>query len=184
MSPMQALMMDVYRLYGGSSIKLLLKALLINRPFRVLFTYRLCLWAISKGKLMLPILMLFRLLHRFTQGAIGFELPTAVKIGSGLLVYHGWSLVLNDAVSIGSNVTLLHGVTLGAIGDNAPIIEDDVFIGIGAVVLGGVTVGKGARIGAGAIVTKDVKPYSIVVSGSQRVLRENANFPVFNKSPV
>lgn len=132
-------------------------------------------WLKKYGLWALPLWLICRLCHRWAQGAIGFELPLQVEVGSGFVVYHGWALVINDKVKIGKNVTLLHSVTLGAIGDKVPVIEDDVFIGVGAIILGGVCVGKGARIGAGALILKDVEPYSVVVGNPQKVLRRGSN---------
>lgn len=98
----------------------------------------------------------------------GLDFPLAVDPGPGLRLAHGGrgTVVHPDAV-IGSNVTIYHGVTIGVAGKGrmaSPKIEDDVYLGAGCCVLGGVTVGEGAIIGANAVITKDVPAGATMVS--------------------
>lgn len=93
--------------------------------------------------------------------AMGAELPATIECGGGLALCHGGrGVIVNPRSRIGSNVTLLHDVTLGNASprQEAPTIGDGVFIGTKASIIGGVTVGDGARVGAHALVTKDVPP--------------------------
>lgn len=96
----------------------------------------------------------------WVQGFIGAELPPTVVCGPGLRLPHaGRGVVVHPNVRIGSGVTLYHQVTLGQRGpqtDSVPTIGDDVYIGAGAKVVGRLRVGNGARIGANAVVLKDV----------------------------
>ena len=89
---------------------------------------------------------------------MGAEIPGRVPIGDGLCVPHGGrGIIIHPEVTIGVRVIIYHGVTLGVRGDGPPPrVGDDVYIGARAQVLGPITIGDGARIGAGAIVTKDV----------------------------
>lgn len=91
---------------------------------------------------------------------LGIELPASTRVGAGLRLRHGVGLVVNPASVIGENVMLRQGVTLGNRyqEQDCPIVENDVEIGAGAAVIGRVVVGEGARIGAGAVVVKDVPP--------------------------
>ena len=91
---------------------------------------------------------------------MGSEIPGSVPIGGGLRIPHGGRrLIIHPQVTIGSRVTLYHGVTLGVRGEGGPPrIGDDVYIGANAMVLGPVTIGEGAQIGAGAVVISDVAP--------------------------
>lgn len=101
-----------------------------------------------------------------TEGFMGIELPVSTQVGPGLRLRHGVGIVINPASRIGANVMLRQGVTLGnrrTAGD-CPTIEDDVEIGVGAVVIGAVTVGAGARIGPNAVVFRDVPPGAVVFS--------------------
>jgi serine O-acetyltransferase len=89
----------------------------------------------------------------------GTEIPRSVKVGPGLRLPHGGrGVVVHWKSEIGSGVTLYHGVTLGVSGPSqgAPILHDGVYVGTGACILGGVTVGDDAKIGANSVVLKDV----------------------------
>jgi serine O-acetyltransferase len=112
-------------------------------------------------------------LNLFLSGA---DIHPGAEIGGGLRVVHTSGLVVGKGVVIGSNVTLLHGVTLGGsargfIGDASPdgfpVIEDGCKISAGAKVLGPVTIGEGAFIGANAVVAKDVAPGSVFTPGRE-----------------
>lgn len=94
----------------------------------------------------------------FTEVLLGVEIPASTTVGAGLRLRHAFGVVVNPATIIGDDVMLRHGVTLGnrVARDDCPIIESDVEIGAGAIIIGRVTVGRGARIGAGAVVTQDV----------------------------
>jgi len=97
------------------------------------------------------------------------EIPLKTIIGSGLKIFHGQGIVINDHCIIGNNITLRNGVTIGNIIDHdgvssrCPVIGDDVEFGANSVVIGPVIIGNGAKIGAGAVVTKNVTEFSTVV---------------------
>lgn len=101
-----------------------------------------------------------------TEGCMGIELPVSTAVGPGLRLRHGFATVINPASRIGANVMLRQGVTLGnrQRRDDCPVIEDDVEIGVGAVIIGAVTVGRGAKIGPNAVVFTDVPPGGVVYS--------------------
>ena len=99
------------------------------------------------------------------------ELYWTLEIGSGLRIFHGYCLVIHPKTKIGHNVTLRHGVTLGnKTGPGAPTIEDGAEIGAHALVLGPITVGANAVVGAGAVVTKDVPPNAVVAGNPAKIL--------------
>ncbi len=104
--------------------------------------------------------LLARLLAWLSRLLTGIEIHPAAVIGEYCFIDHGLGVVIGETSIIGNKVTLYHGVTLGgttlAQEKRHPTIEDDVVIGAGAQVLGPVTVGKGAHIGANAVVVKDV----------------------------
>ena len=105
----------------------------------------------------------------------GAEVTRHVQVGPGLRMAHGSrGSVVHPKAVIGSRVTLYHGVTLGVSGPDqrAPRIRDDVYIGTGACILGGVTVGAGAKIGANDVVVKDVPPGATAVGIPARVLAQ------------
>jgi serine O-acetyltransferase len=106
----------------------------------------------------------------------GIEVPPCLPIAPGLVLMHTQGTVLG-AASIGLNVTIYHQVTLGAVALDfsytaalRPIIGDDVVIGVGAKVLGGLTLGKGSVIGANAVVLKDVPPGHVAVGMPAKAL--------------
>jgi serine O-acetyltransferase len=110
----------------------------------------------------------------------GIEVSPRVDIGPGLFFPHTVGTVIG-AARIGKNATIFQGVTLGAVRlDMAfrelerPVLGDDVLVGAGAKVLGGVRIGDGARIGANAVVLDDVPPGSLAVGIPARIVRESS----------
>lgn len=97
---------------------------------------------------------------------LGVELPWKARVGPGLTIFHGHSLVINDGAVIGSHVVLRQGVTIGHLrgGGESPVIEDRVEFGAGAVVIGDVTVGHDSKVGAGVVLRESVPPFSIVIA--------------------
>lgn len=97
----------------------------------------------------------------------GIEIHPAASIGRGLFIDHGSGVVIGETATIGDDVTLYQGVTLGGTGFQTgkrhPTVEDNVTIGSGAKLLGPITVGHGAKIGANSVVITDVPPHSTVV---------------------
>jgi len=120
------------------------------------------------------------------------DLSSELRAGPGLLLVHGWGVVVNRDAHIGSNVTLFNGVVIGrkdAISPTGreteyPVIGDDVWIGPHAIIIGGVRIGDGAIVGAGSIVTKDVPAHCIVVGNPARVLRSDAIADVVNRAAL
>lgn len=104
----------------------------------------------------------------------GLGIDVSDEIGGGMRVYHGNSTIV-FAKSIGKNFTVYQNVTLGRgkeiDGNDIPIIGDDVIIYTGAIVVGGVHIGDRVKIGAGAVVVKDVPSDTTVVGGSVRFLK-------------
>lgn len=102
-----------------------------------------------------------------SRSITGIEIHPGARIGSGFFIDHGSGVVIGETAEIGENVTLYQGVTLGGTGFQAgkrhPTVEDNVTIGSGAKLLGPVTVGHGAKVGANTVVVGDVPPCSTVV---------------------
>src|SRR5215217_3144537 len=116
-----------------------------------------------------------RLLALVTRAATGIEIHPAARIGQGLFIDHGTGVVVGETAEIGDNVTLYQGVTLGgtgfATGKRHPTVQDNVTIGSGAKLLGPITVGHGAKIGANSVVITDVPPNCTVVGNPGHVVR-------------
>ena len=118
--------------------------------------------------------LLARIISQTTRFFTGIEIHPGAKIGNNLFIDHGMGVVIGETSEIGDNVTIYHMVTLGGIAPSInsndqrnmkrhPTIKEDVVIGSGAQVLGPVIVGKGARIGANAVITKDVAENAVMV---------------------
>lgn len=97
----------------------------------------------------------------------GIEIHPGATIGNNLFIDHGCGVVIGETAIIGNDVMLYHGVTLGGISNKKekrhPTIEDGVVIGCGAKILGNITVGKYAKVGAGSVVVKDISSNTTVV---------------------
>lgn len=108
-----------------------------------------------------------RLLSQGTRWLTGIEIHPGATIGAGVFIDHGMGVVIGETARVGDNVTMYQGVTLGGTGKQRgkrhPTVENDAVIGVGASVLGDVTIGEGARIGAGSVVLKDVPPHTTAV---------------------
>lgn len=111
--------------------------------------------------------ILYRLNAMITHATIGRN----AQIGPGFVILHSVGVVINGNVKAGRNLVIYHGVTLGAERNRSPVLGDDVYIGAGAKVIGGVRVGSRVRIGANAVVTKDVPDDATVVGIPARIVR-------------
>src|SRR4051794_26619100 len=116
-----------------------------------------------------------RVLALASRSVTGIEIHPAAQIGEGLFIDHGTGVVVGETAEIGDDVTLYQGVTLGgtgfAAGKRHPTGQDNVTIGSGAKLLGPVTVGHGAKIGANSVVITDVPPNCTVVGNPGHVVR-------------
>ncbi|HXB15079.1 MAG TPA: serine O-acetyltransferase EpsC [Solirubrobacteraceae bacterium] len=119
--------------------------------------------------------LLPRLISMLTRTITGIEIHPAARIGQGLFIDHGTGVVIGETAEIGDNVTLYQGVTLGgtgfATGKRHPTVQDNVTIGSGAKLLGPITIGHGAKIGANSVVITDVPPNSTVVGNPGHPVR-------------
>jgi serine O-acetyltransferase len=110
-----------------------------------------------------------------SRAVTGIEIHPAADIGSGFFVDHGAGVVVGETARIGDSVTLYQGVTLGgtgfATGKRHPTLEDNVTVGSGAKLLGPITIGHGAKIGANSVVIHDVPPNSTVVGNPGHPVR-------------
>lgn len=166
LSPIES---DLWRHYGRTGCFLLMWATLHNRTFAPLATLRMLQETRKFAKpLRLFLLPLLNLFHRWATQRAAIDLPKSISIGPGFRITHGWGMVFNKDAVLGSNVTVMHGVTLGGKDGCYPHIGNNVFIGAHAIVLGRVSVGDGAIIGPGCVVTKDVSAGTTVVGNPQR----------------
>ena len=115
-----------------------------------------------------------RIISQFSRFLTGIEIHPKAKIGKNLFIDHGMGVVIGETSEIGDNVTIYHMATLGGIAPSInsneqrnvkrhPTLMDNVVVGSGAQILGPVIVGKNAKIGANAVVTKDVPENAVMV---------------------
>ena len=115
-----------------------------------------------------------RMISQFSRFLTGIEIHPKAKIGKNLFIDHGMGVVIGETSEIGDNVTIYHAVTLGGISPSInsddqrntkrhPTLMDNVVVGSGAQILGPVVIGSNAKIGANAVVTKDVQENSVMV---------------------
>ena len=115
-----------------------------------------------------------RIISQFSRFLTGIEIHPGAKIGKNLFIDHGMGVVIGETSEIGNNVTIYHMVTLGGISPSInsndqrhvkrhPTLKDNVVVGSGAQILGPVVVGKNSKIGANAVVTKDVPENAVMI---------------------
>ena len=116
-----------------------------------------------------------RMISSLNRHFTGVDIHPGAQIGKRLFIDHASGVVIGETAVIGDNVTIYQGATLGGTGKHTgkrhPTIEDDVMISAGAKILGPFTVGKGSRIGAGAVVLSEVPPYCTVVGVPGKIVR-------------
>ena len=122
-----------------------------------------------------------RTLSMVSRTWTGIEIHPAARIGQGFFIDHGAGVVIGETAQIGNDVTLYQGVTLGGTGFQTgkrhPTLEDNVTVGAGAKLLGAITVGHGAKIGANTVVIHDVPPNSTVVGNPGHPVRVEGKRP-------
>ena len=118
-----------------------------------------------------------RLLSHFSRFLTGIEIHPGARIGRRFFIDHGAGVVIGETTEIGDDVLLYQGAVLGGTslkkGKRHPTVGNNVVIGAGAIVLGAITIGDGARIGSGSVVVKPVPPGATVVGIPGRVIEEH-----------
>lgn len=119
--------------------------------------------------------LLARMISQTARFFTGIEIHPAAKIEGGVFIDHGSGVVIGETAEVHKGTVIYQGVTLGGTGKERgkrhPTIMENVTLSAGAKVLGGFTVGEGAKIGAGAVVLKEVPPYATVVGVPGRIVR-------------
>lgn len=140
----------------------LLEVILAYSGLHALYFHRFSHFLYKKGMKTIP-----RLISQLSRFITGIEIHPGAEIGCGFFIDHGMGVVIGETAEIGDNVTLFQGVTLGGTGKEKgkrhPTIGSNVVIGAGAKILGSITIGDDAKVGAGSVVLKDVEENSTVV---------------------
>jgi serine O-acetyltransferase len=115
-----------------------------------------------------------RFVSHVSRFLTGIEIHPGARIGRGVFIDHGMGVVMGETAEVGDDVTLYQGVTLGGTSlkreKRHPTLERNVVVGTGAAIIGAITVGAGARIGAGSVVVAEVPPNSVVVGVPGKVI--------------
>lgn len=145
--------------------------LFTSQGLHAIWTYRIAhfFWTIR-------LKMIARILSSLARFFTGIEIHPGAKIGKRFMIDHGSGVVIGETTVIGNDVLIYHQVTLGGTGNHSgekrhPSICDNVMIAAGAKVLGNIKVGLGSRVGANAVVLKDVPPYSTAVGLPARFIQ-------------
>ena len=152
---------DLYRIAGGTSVRTFAYHFAVGETFRHIFWLRLAQSA-SRGSSVLSriLFMCARVVLTRSRRKTGINISWSTEIGPGLLVGHAGGVVVSPYARLGRDVNVSHNVTIGVSNGGrspgAPIVGNRVYIGPGAVLIGGITVGDDVAIGANATVTKDV----------------------------
>ena len=166
-----------------------LEVVLCYPGFQALMVYRASNWLWRRG-VRLPA----RFLSHIGRVLTGIEIHPGARIGERLFIDHGMGVVIGETSEIGDDVTLYHGVTLGGVSPSEdsesqrntkrhPTLERGVIVGSGAQVLGPFTVGECARIGANAVVTKDVPPKATMVGIPAKSVQVQPDKPKQSEEP-
>lgn len=170
------LLSDLYRLTGDAKATSLLRHAIAGEAFKYIFWMRTCRYTRNHSVLKFVLFPIARLMLNRLTYRLGLAIPYRTDIGSGFYIGHFGGIVVNGQCVIGKNCNLSHGVTLGQANRGSkrgfPVIGDNVYIGPGAKIVGAVTVGDNAAIGANCVVTNDVPPNAVVVGIPGRVISE------------
>jgi serine O-acetyltransferase len=133
--------------------------------------HRIAHWLWRQGTPVLP-----RLVSHFNRWLTGIEIHPGARIGKGVFIDHGMGVVIGETSEVGDYVTLYQGVTLGGTGKEKgkrhPTVGKNVVIAAGAKVLGPIVIGDNSKVGAGAVVIRDVPPNCTVVGVPGRVVMQ------------
>ena len=146
-----------------------LSVILTYPGVKAVFMYKIAnFFSVAKFDLMA------RIISQFARFLTGIEIHPGAKIGKNLFIDHGMGVVIGETSEIGDNVTIYHNATLGGISPSInsneqrnikrhPTLKDNVVVGSGAQVLGPIVIGKNAKIGSNAVVTKDVPENAVMI---------------------
>lgn len=146
--------------------------------FEILLTYpglhALMFYRLASSLRRRRLFLFARLFSHLGRFLTGIEIHPGATIGRRLFIDHGMGVVIGETSIIGDDCTLYQGVTLGGTGKQKgkrhPTLGDRVVVGVGAKILGAVTIGHGAKIGGGAVVLRDVPPYTTAVGVPARAV--------------
>jgi serine O-acetyltransferase len=166
---------DFRRVYQKTSYKGWARKVFIvlwSQGFQAILGYRMCRWLFLKH---IPIIHMF--IQRAVEIMTGISIPPTARIGKGIMIEHFGGIVVNSGCVIGDFCTISHEVTIGnkRPGGKAPVIGNNVYICVGAKVLGDITIGDNCIIGANTVVMESIPASSIVAGIPGKVIKKIGN---------
>jgi serine O-acetyltransferase len=139
------------------------------KGYQAIQSYRIAHHLWQQGRIALALQLQSRISEVF-----GVDIHPAARIGKGIFIDHATGVVIGETAVVEDDVSMLHGVTLGGTGketgDRHPKVRRGVLIGVGAIILGNIEIGEGAKVGAGSVVLHPVPPHTTVVGVPARVV--------------
>jgi len=170
---------DLFRYTEKKLVFLLLKNICLNPGFKYTFWMRASLYLKRKGWFVLPFYVFARWLLKHYQFKYGISIPYNTNIGPGLYIGHFSGIVVNSDTVIGKNCNINQGVTVGTTyggkQPGTPKIGDNVYIGPGSFIIGGISIGENVAIGANSVVTRDFPDNAVVAGSPAKHLSQNGS---------
>lgn len=183
----QTLQADLYRYYGKADMRSLISAYLHEPGFR--FTYHLrkvAYYGTKKRSIGIFAYIYHRIRLNHYRFKYGFDISPTTSIGPGFYLGHFGGIVISPYAMIGSNVNIAKGATIGATSRGsrlgAPTLEDRVWVGANAIIVGKITIGREALIAPGAYVNFDVPPQSVVLGNPGKVVSTSGSAGYINRT--
>lgn len=178
---------DLYRYNGARGVVGFLRVWWREPGFRLVCHMRLCRALRETPATRWGVYHLVKFFYGRSCVRYGVYLDPSMELGGGLFLPHPCAIIVNRRVAIGANCNLSQGVTIG-VGNRGsypgvPIIGNRVFIGPGAVILGGISVGDGAAIGANAVATRPVEAGAVAVGSPARSISGEGSAGYINFVP-
>ncbi len=178
---------DVYRYRGKADVRAFLASYLHDPGFR--FTYylrKVSFYGKKKRSLAVFNYIYNRIMLHHYRFKYGFDISPTTRIGPGLYIGHFGGVVISPYAVLGANINIAQGVTIGAASrgprTGAPTLEDRVWVGANAIIVGKVTIGREALIAPGAYVNFDVPPESVVLGNPGKVVSTSGSRGYVNRT--
>lgn len=178
---------DLYRCSPDKAdFDTLIKKLIFGDAFKYVFWLRTCSYTRSNSLLKYTVYPLSLFMLKRYKYKFGIDISHSTKIGSGFYIGHFGGIVVHTNAVIGKNCNISHGVTIGQTnrGDKAgcPSIGDNVYIGPGAKIVGDITIGNNAAIGANSVITKDIPNNAVAVGIPGKVISYDSSAGYVNNT--
>src|ERR1035437_5934574 len=182
----QTLRADLYRYRGRADMRAFLSAYLREPGFRYTYYLRKVAFYSKKKKSYGIFAYLYnRLRLNHYRFKYGFDISPTTSIGPGLYIGHFGGVVISPQAVLGSNINIAHGVTIGAasrgLRSGAPTLEDRVWVGANAIIVGKVTIGHDALIAPGAFVNFDVPSMAVILGNPGKVVSSAGSIGYVNR---